>query len=452
MKILVLGGGSSQINLITRAGEAGYRVVLADRDPDAPGRSGADSFVGVSTFDVEGITRAALSEGVAAVVTAGSDQPVLSAAVASERAGLPFPLSPQEARAVTNKREMKRILSDAGLPTAPWNLLPAGAVSDSSGYSRLNPPWVVKPLDSQGQRGVMKLDTPEAVAEAIPYVLGFSREREVLIEEYYPSREITVSGWVCGGRSVIFAVVDRVTRENPPSLGVCVAHRHPSTYLRRYGRTVREVENLTQKIVTAFGLKSGPLYFQYLLGDRGIIVNEIACRLGGAYEDLVQPSALGLDPVRYLLSGLEKPGLECAAVLEEVRALRSTDRAGAQPGDGATEDVHELRSSGGEAGGKPFTVALLFARPGVVESYEGVERAQEIREVEEIRFLLPPGTEIREIANSTQRIGYAVVVGETIQTVNEAIAVLFSTIAVRDSRGNDLLINTAGRCMLTDDA
>ena len=434
MRVLVLGGGSSQINLIKRTRESGHEVVLADMDGNAPGRRWADRFVQVSTFDVDGVSAAVRTHGIEAVITAGTDQPVLTAAVASDRANLFHPLSPKTAKEVTNKREMKRALRDAGIPTAPWRIIPKTAAREAveSFTADTTAPWVVKPLDSQGQRGVMKLSSPEAVVEALPYVRSFSREEDVLMEEYYPSREITVSGWVCTGEPRTFAVVDRVTRENNRSIGVCVAHRYPSSYLERYAVSRREIDDLTRRIVSTFGIESGPLYFQYLLGARGVIVNEIACRLGGAYEDLTQPAALGIDPVHYLLESLGEPGGEYSDVSEDVRRLYG----------GATHRDNP---------GKPFSVALLFAQPGRVEGYGGVDAAERIPGVIEVRFLLPPGTVIRDIANSTQRIGYAIVVGESARAVDGAVGALFDTLAVYAPDGTNLLINTARRCMLSGD-
>ena len=51
----------------------------------------------------------------------------------------------------------------------------------------------------------------------------------------------------------------------------------------------QEIDTLSQKVADAFGLEEGPFYLQLLIGDEGIRVNELACRIGGAFEDVVIP-------------------------------------------------------------------------------------------------------------------------------------------------------------------
>ncbi len=471
MRILVLGGGSSQLNLLRRAREDGHYVVLADHDTAAPGRAVAHNFAHVSTFDTEGVTRAAREFAVDAIATAGSDQPVLSAAIASHRLGLPFALSPEVALAVTNKRVMKEIMTEAGIPSAPYAFLSSGADEQTVGFALegIPAPWVIKPLDSQGQRGVMKLETPQEIVAAIPEVLRFSRLNEVVVEQYYESMEITVSGWVTEGRLEVFSVTDRVTVEYPPSLGVCVAHRFPSVVSHslctespypfafkeksakssafradfpvnsitgkkkpeRLYTSFRTLRRICELIVKAFEIPAGPLYVQLLCGSQGLIVNEVACRLGGAYEDIVLPVALGVDPVGLLLGGLNGDAL-LAGSAPALHAAKS-----APPATGAP---------------RPFCVPLLFCRPGTVAGFRGRREALAIPGVFAMEFLLPVGVEIRDIRNSTQRIGYAVIVGETPGAVNASVAALFETIAVVDDTGANLLINTSSHCMLAANA
>ena len=53
----------------------------------------------------------------------------------------------------------------------------------------------------------------------IDETLNYSRENKVLLEEYYPNDEITVSGWVHEGKAHIISVVDRLTMEKDNRIG-----------------------------------------------------------------------------------------------------------------------------------------------------------------------------------------------------------------------------------------
>lgn len=418
-RLMILGGGSSQISLLRRAVESGFSTVLADRDPHAPGRVLAGDYVPASTFDAEAVTAGAERFAVDAIVTAGTDQPVLTAAIASERLGLPFPIDTETALAVTNKRIMKARFLASGIPSAPYALVHEDDDEEAVRYELrdVKPPYVVKPVDSQGQRGVARAVDVHAVLERGREALAFSRERRYLVESYYPSEEITVSGWVCNGRTHLFSVTDRVTIERGAMIGVCVAHRFPS---RHAGTVDSEIRPLVEAVVTSCGIRSGPIYFQLLRGERGFIVNEAACRLGGAYEDEALPVTTGHDIVAYLLASAREPGSECGAIASAASVGSNT----------------------------PFSIPLLFANPGVVSSYHGADEARRLPGVIAMRFLLPTGTRIDPIRNSTQRIGYAVITGSSRDAVNNTVGRLFSTIAVRGPEGEDLLMDTAARCMI----
>ena len=418
-RLMILGGGSSQLRAISIARDLGFFVICADRDRACPGRTLADEFAEVSTFDREGVLRGARRHAVDAIYAIGSDQPILTAAWVSEQLGLPYPLSAAAASAVTNKRIMKKRLADAGIATARWRLLSDDPASwEREGLGELTPPWVAKPVDSQGQRGVARIETEGQLRRHLPTVRSFSREPVMLVEEYYPSTEVTVSGWVHAGDVEIWTITDRVTIQSESSLGVCSAHRFPSMHSPENDD---EITAITRSVVAAFELDNAPIYFQMLLGARGVLVNEIASRLGGAYEDQSIPLVTGIDILR----------LSVGEVLSAVKAPYT--HAGRLPVRGTPS-------------ARVFSVPLLFANPGVVTRYEGFEEMRARPGVVACTPLLPVGTEILPMQNSTQRIAYAVLAGSDRAAANRLVDTLFDTIQILDRDGTNMLLDTREDC------
>jgi biotin carboxylase len=485
-RLMILGGGSSQIEAFRRARREGFFTVLADRNPEAPARRLADAFAPASTFDVDAVTAAAREHRVDALLAIGTDQPVLTAARVSAALGLPFPLSPEQALLLTNKAPMKRRFAAAGIPSAPWALLGRDeAAWDAEGLAELTPPWVAKPVDSQGQRGIAVVRSRDELRTHLPHLLRHSREETVLVEEYYPSREVTVSGWVDeSGTPEIWTITDRVTFADERRIGVCLAHRYPSLHVRpgqrpsaRVGATGASstsdapatsdaadmtatagtsdasatsnasdttgtastsgtfdttlaaaassradvsdtVRTLTRRVVNAFELANGPIYFQMLIGERGVLVNEIAFRLGGAYEDQSIPLVTGIDILGRQLDSIR-------------RAVGEWSR-GPTPGEYPS----------GTAVARCFVVPLMFCRPGTIVALEGDAQMRSIPGVVACHFLLPVGTTIRPMADSTQRIAYAVLHGPDAAAVNRLVDTLFDTLRVVDPEGRNLLIDT----------
>ncbi|MFW5695855.1 MAG: glycosyltransferase [Alkalispirochaeta sp.] len=435
--LMILGGGSSQISVLRRARERGFSVILADQDPAAPGRDFADRFEQASTFDVDAVTAAAERSGAQAILAVGSDQPVYTAAAVSHRLGLPYPLSTGQAREVTNKAEMKPTLHAAGVPLVPWALLGSDPSRwDSEGLADLTLPWVVKPVDSQGQRGIRIVESKEELEAHRPVALSFSRDHRILVEEYYPSQEITVSGWARrrgqhGGaqteRVEVWTITDRVTFEPSVSVGVCLAHRFPSEAAR--GREA-EIKDITARIVEALHLEDVPIYFQMLVGERGVLVNEIACRLGGAYEDQSIPLVTGIDILDRQLQWYRR------ALGSDSAGDSDTTISTNAPEAGVFDDAPRRPHS------RAFAVPLMFCRPGTVVRMVGAEELLQHKGVAACRFLLPPGTEIKAMSNSTQRIAYAVLHANDAGTINTLVDTVFDTLRAEDSAGENLLIDT----------
>lgn len=407
VRVLVLGGGSSQLSLIVRCRELGLFTILADRNPEAPGRSCSDAYEQASTFDGEAVLAAARRQKVDAILTAGTDQPVLVAARVAAELGLPSFLDEETALAVTNKGVMKARLRELKLPCANWALV--GADIDEGELQRMKPPYVTKPVDSQGQRGVFRLPNSRAVKAAAGEVISYSRERCFLVEEYYPSLEVTVSGWVTQGETTIFTITDRVTQESPPHIGVCFAHRYPSFLESRFA----DISSLAGKVVEGFGIREGPIYFQFLSGDRGLFVNEISCRLGGAYEDLFIPQVTGIDILDLLIRG---------SLGERVGPAprRGFDRAAAP---------------------KRVSVPLLFCRPGRISRLSDLDTVLALPGVIAARWLKPEGARIGPLANSTERVAFLVVEAANRDQINNRIRTAIDAMSVRDELGREMLLD-----------
>ncbi|MTI56522.1 ATP-grasp domain-containing protein [Geosporobacter ferrireducens] len=412
MKILVLGGSNIQLNVIQRAKEKGHTVIVSDFYPHAPGKAYGDYSENVSTFDIDGNIQVAKKYGIDGVLTIGTDQPVYTAAKVAEALNLPSPIDAKTAKAVTNKKVMKQIFAQNKIPTVAFALLKKD-FADSDLYS-FQFPVVIKPLDSQGQRGVYKLDSMNDIRNLFDDVLSFSREEEILLERFYPSDEITVSGWVINGETYVFSIVDRLTFNNYPHIGVCIGHHFPSKYMKKY---YDEILSITKNIVSAFQIKNGPIYFQMLIGEEGIKVNEIACRIGGAYEDEYVPQIIGIDLLDMLIDSALGKAIDPTSLKHF--DLYSTD--------------------------KHVSVEMFFAKTCIIKALTDMEKIKKLPGVLQAKHNFQIGTEIKEIANATQRAGYMIIQGKSAVDLSSNIKRAYDQLGIYDEAGNNMLIRFNGK-------
>ena len=96
---------------------------MADYLDDPPAKKEADHFFQISTLDETGIYNLAKRENVNIVITACTDQALLTAANVSEKLRLPFYLSGKIAQNVTNKFDMKQKFKENHIPSADYRVL-----------------------------------------------------------------------------------------------------------------------------------------------------------------------------------------------------------------------------------------------------------------------------------------------------------------------------------------
>jgi len=309
------------------------------------------------------------------------------------------------ARRATNKRAMKQAFERFHIPTAPFIYLRR---KDPAEVLRgLEPPLVIKPLDSQGQRGVFKVRSAEEAVRRLAETLSFSREDTALVERFYPSAEVTLSAFMADGRLHPLTLTDRQLIDDPLHIGVCAAHRYPSVYADRTG----EIHEIARNVARALGVTRGPLYIQFLIGDRGVIVNEASARVGGAFEDVFIPWVTGFD------------------ILEAV--IRQAA--------GETVLPDALQTKGRSGAGCQVSAQLTFCRPGTVASVTPLETLLQLPGILSAGYNYGAGSVIPAMQNATARFGHCVLAtGDG--DMDDRVRRYYQTLQVLDQDGNNLVI------------
>ncbi len=382
-KVLMLGAGECQINLINRLKEKNHDVVICDYYKDSPGKRINGKNYLVSTFDLDGNLKVAENEMVDCLITAGTDQPVKTVSYVSGKMGIKSFLTYEQSLNMTNKKRMKEIFKSSNIPYVDYQLIKKD-IEESEIIIKF--PAVLKPLDSQGQRGIYKVNDFKEIKKYISDSFLYTQEDEILLEEYYPNDEITVSGWVEEGKTYILSISDRETFSENVNIGICKGHRYPSIHFKEYKD---EIVDLTEKIVKVFKIDNGPIYFQMLIGKEGIKLNEVAARLGGAYEDEYIPIATGVSLLDLLID----------RSLNDFSHDYFIDK-----------DYLDIN--------KYIYILLLFSKPGVVKKITPLDS---ISAIHSGKLFIKEGDSIGVMTNATSRIGYGIIVADSEKELDSKI-------------------------------
>ena len=281
--MLILGAGRMQMPAITEALRMGFRTAVADINPDAPGAELADLFLNIDLKDRHGIAAAAVrlrqEENLAGVFTAGTDFSA-TVAYAAAAAGLPG-IDYSTALTASNKILMRRAFDSAGIPSPGFypvrNLeeaLEAGA--------RLEFPVVIKPVDSMGARGVVRIDSiamEKEIEKAVSDAVKVSRSSEAIIEEYMDGPEFSIDAIVNEGEVTICGFADRHIFF--PPYFIEMGHTMPADVSEK---VYSDVVGVFRDGVKAIGIDNGAAKGDMKYTARhGAMVGEIAARLSGGF-------------------------------------------------------------------------------------------------------------------------------------------------------------------------
>lgn len=189
----------------------GLRVVVSDMNPEAPGRSLADDFLAVSTYDVAGTVASARNyhqnrRRIAGVMCMATDVPLTVASVA-EDLGLPG-IPVKSAELAMDKLAMKDRFARDGV-AIPWYRSIESAQELEEIVRTEGRSLVIKPVDSRGARGVLKLSSIIDLDWAFATSCGYSPTGRVMVERFLEGPQLSTESIVVGGKCHTVGFADR---------------------------------------------------------------------------------------------------------------------------------------------------------------------------------------------------------------------------------------------------
>ncbi len=243
------------------------------------------------------------------------DDTLILGAMAAEALGLPY--HPVEAsRTTRSKYELRKVLSEEGLPSPSFRLVSAQEEPEEIAGS-ISYPCVLKPTFLAASRGVIRANDPAEFSEAyrrIGAILedpeaiarGGAEAQMILVEDYLEGVEVAVEGLVVRGEAHILAIFDKPDPLEGPFFEETI-YVTPSRLPDDMQEKIREE---TIRAAHAIRLREGPLHAELRINDAGEIhVIDVASRAiggkcsgalefggGASLECLILSQALGVAP------------------------------------------------------------------------------------------------------------------------------------------------------------
>ena len=383
--LLIVGGSVETTPAVRLAQQMGLHVVVSDMNPQAPALAVADGQIIASTYDVDATLNGVRSycrdnRPIDGVICVATDVPLTVASVAAEFSVPGIPL--EAAQLAMDKLAMKRRFTVDGV-AIPWFC----QIESAAQLKRLAREWdfslVIKPVDSRGARGVLRLSSEVDLDWAFAHASDNSPTERVMVEEFLAGPQVSTESLVIDGVCHTPGFSDRnyelLERYAPHMIengGDLPSHLSAAVQ--------QQVKELVARAASSMGITNGVVKGDIVITDGTPRVIELAARLSGGYFCSHEiPLNTGVDLVGCAIR-------QCL---------------------GEKIDPAELRPRFQ----RPICQRYLFPEPGEVVSVSDADSVARLPGVELCEVRVQPGDKVQPVNCHPARAGVVICSGETRQ-------------------------------------
>ena len=383
--ILFCGSGRSAEILKTLHGK--YNIYVITEFPNDIGLEYADKIEVATAKNPDEAFEAALKldkEGYKfdAVISLCWDCPMSVARIA-KHFNL-FGVTPEVAKNASVKSIRSKLFAEAGVP-APRYKYCNSLEEVKESIKTLKFPIVLKPLALAGAKGVIRVDNLDELESAYHYCTSFSKESNVIVNEFLVGTEYSTEGLMIDGRLYMTGISERVFKykEYKPhfvEIGDIMPVNLSDEEIGRF-RTV------TEKAARALDINNGIVKGDLIYTTKKeICVFELTPRLGGPrFGTEMIPLSNGTN-------------ILCAAIQQAL---------------GEDIDYNYLKPQFN----KGMVNRGVFPKPGIIKKISGIEEARKMKGCYDFKWHgdkpYNVGDEIKSPENMWGAVGYIIATGET---------------------------------------
>lgn len=274
-KILILGAGNAQYDAIKYCREKGHEVhalSYTNTDNEIPL---ASYFKQINIVDIDGVMEYAREINADLIYSVGSDIAMPTAIKVSEELDKPRFIK-YETALICNTKSLLREFLGNDFEGNIRNII----VRDKKDLDLIDFfPCVMKPVDSQGQRGIFECNSKEELLLNFDNSMSYSRKKELIVEEFINGDEISVNAYILNGELKYTLISDRISFTEFPG-GIIKEHLLPS----KFENISDKIIDLCSRTLNKLEINNGPAYFQIMVSkELKPYIIEVTPRLDGCH-------------------------------------------------------------------------------------------------------------------------------------------------------------------------
>jgi phosphoribosylamine-glycine ligase len=287
-KALILGTLSPQADAVRYLKSTDWWVIGCGHRKSGRALEILDQFELVDITNFDAVEKLARREQINLIYSVGSEVAMPAIAKVAPHLGLINFIPYETAELLHNKLLLRSFL--LAYQISPVKFCKVTRPADLTIWHTF--PVMVKPVDSQGQRGVFCARSMAEILAGLDRSLSHSPTHTVIVEEFLDGPEISANTFVVDGQIMFCAISDRLVVEGYPG-GIPQGHIFPSRACT--GDNLLATTTLVENCIHALNIKNGPVYFQMKLTATGPRIIEVMPRLDGCHLWRLIKTACGVD-------------------------------------------------------------------------------------------------------------------------------------------------------------
>lgn len=381
-RIMILGAGRGQVELIKASERLGYEAIVASIKGNYPGFEYADKVAYVDITSERDVLQAAKEYNIDGIATSCMDTAIATLGYVCDECSLTG-LSRSAAKMSGDKLIMKRAFIENGVNTAKYMRVNSenelAAVTE-----KLQLPLIVKAVDLQGSRGINIVHTEESLLDAYKRTMAETGKDFCIIEEFIDGYEFGAQAFVYNGEVLYVLPSGDITYTGVTK--VPVGHYMP---LEVENDILQQIEENVKKAIKAIGLDNCAVNVDMIIKDGKIYIIELTGRVGANCLAELSSIYYGIDV--YTMIAMTAMG----------------------------EDVKKYFEENKKAPTACYAKMLMSDKTGVLKSIKNNNAPNP--DIAEVTFFVQEGDTVNKFTNSRDCIGQIIVKGEDITTCEKLI-------------------------------
>lgn len=272
-RILVLVAGKSNLPFIQAAKDLGFYVITCDNNRSNPGHKIADENLFIDVYDYNSIIETIKDKNIDGVMSFVSAHGLNSASIISEHYNLTG-YTHTALKTLTNKGIFRNFLTKNNLNCPAFQCVQN---INEINLERLNYPIIIKPTDSGGSQGVIKINSEKELILNFKKTKSFSNSNTVIIEEFIEGEKLINGDCIIYNGEIIGDIVGNYIYDNETNNVLPIATVFPAKH--NVSETIKQISDIVRRLE----IPNGIINFEAIIKNKTPYIIEINPRPSGNY-------------------------------------------------------------------------------------------------------------------------------------------------------------------------